>query len=62
MSKFGYLDGGLNEMTQYSFGGDRISILFSDGRICVRDKSNPEETLSIQPCGATCIKLNGNSH
>merc|ERR1712130_220645 len=51
-------DGGLNEMTQYSFGGDRISILFSDGRICVRERSNPEEALSIQPCGATCIKLN----
>jgi len=47
-------------MTQYSFGGNRISILFSDGRICVRERNCPDDVLLVPPCGATCLQLNEN--
>ena len=50
----------LYKMTsQCAFGGRRVAILGSDGRIVIREKDVLDDIALFQPCGATSIAMNG---
>ena len=45
--------------SQCAFGGRRVAILGSDGRIVIREKDVLDDIALFQPCGATSIAMNG---
>ena len=42
-----------------SFGGRRVALIVSDGRIVIREKAVKDDIASFPPCGALSISLNG---
>lgn len=44
--------------SQCAFGGRRVAILGSDGRIVIREKDVLDDIALFQPCGATSIAMN----
>lgn len=45
-------------MRKCSFGGNRVAVLFQDGRICLKHNQTKGETELLPSCGATCLTLN----
>ena len=42
-----------------AFGGRRVSVLGSDGRIVVKEKDVKDDIATFEPCGATSITMSG---
>ena len=40
-----------------AFGGRRVSVLGSDGRIVVKEKDVKDDIATFEPCGATSIQI-----